>query len=114
VSSALAASGVSPEELAGVLAARADDLAGDVFDALYAMGDFEEFVSTMAAYREQADYERRRAAAGGGDGGDGGGGGGGGGGGDLFAGLAPVVTSLERPARGGLGREPGGSSVGPS
>lgn len=74
-----------PAELAEVetlFTARADELAADVFDVLFSLGDYDEFVSLMRSYNEQVAYEEGR----GGERGAGLG----------FAGLAPSVIKSAR------------------
>jgi hypothetical protein len=58
---------VDEEELAALLEARGGELAGDVFDVLLAMGDFEEFVALMSSYRQQAEFEREEEGERGGE-----------------------------------------------
>jgi hypothetical protein len=85
------------DEVEALFSARADELAGDVFDVLFSLGDYGEFVSLMRSYAQQVAWEARaRGGAGGSSGGDDGGGR------DLpaYVGLAPTVAPLSPAGRG--------------
>jgi hypothetical protein len=66
------------DEVAALFTERADELAGDVFDILFSLGNYDEFVSLMRSYNEQLAFEDGRLAESG------------------VAGLAPVVTAARR------------------
>jgi The ARF-like 2 binding protein BART len=66
-------------EVEELFTARADELAGDVFDVLFSLGDYDEFVSLMRSYNEQVSYEEGKGGSAVG-----------------FAGLAPVVIKTAR------------------
>ena len=82
------------DEVEALFSARADELAGDVFDVLFSLGDYGEFVSLMRSYHQQVAWESR-----GSDGEFGVGEG------DLpsFVGLAPTVAPLSPKSSGGGG-----------
>ena len=66
------------DEVEALFTARAADLSGDVFDVLFSLGDYGEFVSLMRSYAEQLAYEAGAAGA------------------PAFAGLAPTVLPVAR------------------
>lgn len=97
--------GTTEEDIESLLTTKADELVGDVFDALLTMGDFDEFKQLMLSYKDQLRYERglaagtgpgssavisssSLAAAGAGSGQQ-----------PAYAGLAPTVISLSSPER---------------
>lgn len=87
--------GFSMAEFMDMVSARRDQIAGDVFDMLLSLGDFDEFKSLMVSYKTQVDAEA------GGGGAEAGAGGGFEVGGGLM--LAPTVINLEPASSGGGG-----------